>query len=43
MINKNKGEVAYNIIDLDSDVTEDDLKKLSSIEGVIRVRKIVVS
>jgi D-3-phosphoglycerate dehydrogenase len=40
MINKNKGDVAYNIIDIDSDVSDQDLKKIGSIEGVISVRKI---
>jgi D-3-phosphoglycerate dehydrogenase len=43
MINKNRGEVAYNIIDLDSDIQDADLQKISAIEGVIRVRKIKVS
>jgi D-3-phosphoglycerate dehydrogenase len=41
MVNKNRGDYAYNVIDLDSDVTNADLEKIMAIEGVIRVRKIV--
>lgn len=40
MINKNKGDVAYNIIDVDSDVDESTLGKIRAIEGIIAVRKI---
>jgi D-3-phosphoglycerate dehydrogenase / 2-oxoglutarate reductase len=43
MINKNRGDVAYNIIDIDSDIGDADIAKISSIEGIIRVRKIKVS
>ncbi len=38
MLNKSKGNVAYNIIDIDGDIKDDLLKKISSIEGVISVR-----
>ncbi len=41
MLNKHKGDFAYNIIDVDSDVDENLLQKISKIEGVIMVRKIL--
>lgn len=40
MANKSKGDYAYALIDVDSEVTEDVLKKLESIEGVLKVRKV---
>ena len=38
MTNVSKGEVAYNLIDIENEVTEEALVKLSSIENVINVR-----
>jgi len=40
MINKSKGDLAYNIIDVDTDVTEGDIEKLKQIEGIIMTRVI---
>ena len=41
MLNKNKADIAYNIIDIDGTVPSDELvEKLSSIDGVIMVRVI---
>ncbi|MBQ7562543.1 MAG: phosphoglycerate dehydrogenase [Lachnospiraceae bacterium] len=40
MLNKSKGEYAYTMLDVESPVTEEIVKKLSSIDGVIRVRVI---
>ena len=40
MVNSSKGEYAYTMIDVDSDVTPDFVEKLSAIDGVIRVRVI---
>jgi D-3-phosphoglycerate dehydrogenase / 2-oxoglutarate reductase len=40
MINKSKGNVAYNIIDLDSEINADLVKKIQSIDGIIGVRVI---
>ena len=40
MTNKSKGEYAYSLLDLDSEVSEDVVSKLDSIEGVLRVRVI---
>lgn len=40
MINKSKGEVAYNLIDLDSDVADATVEKIKKIEGVVLVRVI---
>lgn len=41
MINKSCGNVAYNIIDTDQDVSNETIEKINGIEGIIRVRKIV--
>ncbi len=38
MINKSKGNLAYNIIDLEGDIGEDLVGKIKTIEGVINVR-----
>ena len=38
MTNKSKGDYAYTMIDTDSAITEELVKKLEDIEGVIRVR-----
>ena len=40
MVNSSKGEFAYTMIDVDSDITGDFVDKLSAIDGVIRVRVI---
>ncbi|MBN1128632.1 MAG: phosphoglycerate dehydrogenase [Chitinispirillaceae bacterium] len=40
MINRHKGEIAYNIIDVDGTVTDATIAKLKAIEGVIMVRLI---
>jgi D-3-phosphoglycerate dehydrogenase len=40
MLNRHHEGLAYNIIDVDQSVTEDQIKKIKSIEGVIRVRAI---
>ena len=40
MVNSSKGEFAYTMIDIDSDITQDFVDKLNSIDGVIRVRVI---
>ena len=40
MVNSSKGEYAYTMIDVDSDITPDFVEKLSAIDGVIRVRLI---
>ena len=38
MLNRHKGDFAYNIIDIDGEVTDDDLDALRKIEGIIMVR-----
>ncbi|MEG2641224.1 MAG: phosphoglycerate dehydrogenase, partial [Eubacterium sp.] len=38
MTNKNKGEYAYTMIDVDSEVTDVVKQELKAIEGVTRVR-----
>ena len=40
--NKHRNDVAYNLIDTDSDISEEVIKKLKTIEGVISVRKIEI-
>jgi D-3-phosphoglycerate dehydrogenase len=38
MLNKHKGEIAYNLINLDSPMTEDVINQIRKIEGVVTVR-----
>lgn len=38
MLNKNKGDVAYNIIDVSGEVTDNLVAKLKAVDGVISVR-----
>lgn len=38
MINRHRGELAYNIIDLDGNVSIETLERLQGIEGVVRAR-----
>jgi D-3-phosphoglycerate dehydrogenase len=40
LLNRHKDGIAYNIIDLDSDISDHSLRRIQQIEGVIRVRKI---
>ncbi len=38
MINRHKGDVAYNIIDIDGDISEEQVGKIRELEGIIMVR-----
>lgn len=40
MLNKSKGNIAYNIIDIDGEISNDLVTKISSAEGIIGVRVI---
>ncbi|MEL7603877.1 MAG: phosphoglycerate dehydrogenase, partial [Bacillota bacterium] len=40
MINKSRGEIAYSILDLDNPLPEDAKRRLSAINGMLRVRAI---
>ena len=40
MTNKSRGEVAYTMMDLESDASDEMLAKLAAIDGVFRVRKV---
>ena len=40
MLNRNRADIAYNIIDIDGHVSESTVNKISAIEGVISVRLI---
>lgn len=40
MLNRSKGELACTLVDVDTDVTEEDVKKLLDIEGVTSIRVI---
>jgi D-3-phosphoglycerate dehydrogenase len=42
MLNKSRGNVAYNIIDVDGDVTDEHLNGIRAIEGVIMTRLIKI-
>jgi len=41
MLNKSKGDLAYNIIDIDGEVREDVLDKLRKVDGIIMVKNII--
>lgn len=41
MLNRHKGDYAYNIIDVDSDITGDLIVKIKKIDGVIMARMII--
>ena len=38
MLNKHRDEIAYNIIDVDGDIKEEQIQKIKSIEGIILTR-----
>ena len=38
MTNKSKGDLAYTMIDCETEITDDLIKSLSEIDGVYRVR-----
>jgi len=40
MLNKSKGSTAYNIIDIDSEISDESIQKIRAIEGVTMVRVI---
>jgi D-3-phosphoglycerate dehydrogenase len=40
MVNKSRGEIAYNIIDIEGDIDEAVIGKVASVDGVMRVRLI---
>lgn len=40
MINRHKGDLAYNIIDIDGEIPNGIIEKLKSVEGIIMVRQI---
>ena len=40
MVNKSRGDYAYSVFDIDTEVTEEMKKALSEIEGVLKVRAI---
>jgi len=42
MINKSQNELAYNILDIEGPLSEEVIKKLNAIEGVIKIREIVI-
>ena len=41
MANKSKKEYAYTMIDVESEVSEEIIKELEAVEGVLKVRVIV--
>ncbi|MCB1707688.1 MAG: 3-phosphoglycerate dehydrogenase, partial [Halioglobus sp.] len=40
MLNKSRGELAYNLIDIDTHVSDDVLSRMRALDGVINVRLI---
>lgn len=38
MLNRHRGDIAYNIIDIDNDISEEQVQKIRNIEGIIMVR-----
>ena len=38
MVNKSRNEIAYNIIDLQGELTGDIAEKIAAVDGVMRVR-----
>ena len=40
MVNKSRDDIAYNMIDLDQDPSQDTIDKLLAVDGVIRVRQL---
>ncbi|RLA20844.1 MAG: 3-phosphoglycerate dehydrogenase [Gammaproteobacteria bacterium] len=40
LLNRSKGELAYTLIDIDSEVSEETLAKIGEIDGVLRVRSV---
>jgi D-3-phosphoglycerate dehydrogenase len=42
MLNKNRGDIAYNIIDIDGDISEEQIQKIREIEGIIMTRLLPV-
>jgi D-3-phosphoglycerate dehydrogenase len=43
MVNKSKGDIAYTLVDVDSDVTDAVIEQLSTIAGVLAVRYLPVA
>lgn len=43
LLNKSRGDLAYTLVDLDTPISEESLKEISSIQGVLRVRVIEAS
>ncbi|MFC1653005.1 phosphoglycerate dehydrogenase [Planctomycetota bacterium] len=43
MLNRSRGDLAYNIIDVEGDITEEHLQQIRDIEGIIMTRLITVS
>jgi len=42
MVNKSRGEIAYTLVDVDSPITEEVVKSIAAIDGVLSVRTIAV-
>ena len=38
MLNKHRGDLAYNIIDVDDEISEQQIRKIKNLEGIIMVR-----
>ena len=40
MLNKSKGDVAYTLVDVDQEASEDTLEKIRAVDGILGVRAI---
>jgi D-3-phosphoglycerate dehydrogenase len=40
MLNKSRDDVAYTLVDLENEISDDVINKLSEVEGILTVRKI---
>ena len=38
MMNKSRGDIAYNVLDVDGDVTDEVVDHIRAVEGVLSVR-----
>ncbi len=40
LLNKSRGEIAYTLVDTDSDISDEILKKIATVPGILQIRKI---
>ena len=40
MINRSRGDYAYTMVDLEEEITDENVRRINAIDGVLRVRVI---